>query len=104
MNVRKDEAPIYGIFRVGRREFVIRKSLIIDGVAYPEWPLFDPPERDEEGRPYAFVCNEKCEYFKSNDPSDPSGSSCSDCVYMNGDPIGLCMCAARRKKRKEQKP
>lgn len=92
----RSDSSIFGIYHVGNREFVVREDCTDeDGNRIPGFPTLDPPEYDQNGRPYALASNEGCEYFAC-DIGMPGRQLCCDCKYLLGDPIGLCMCDKRK--------
>lgn len=96
---KRDGSTVYGVYRVGGRTFVVPlEPTGEDGALLPRFPLFDPPQYDARGRPYAFACSEGCEHFQSK--GKPGAKLCCDCVYLRGDPIGLCT-HPKRKRAKE---
>lgn len=93
----------YKVFRAGGRSFPV--FLEYDeklGESYPVYPDFEErPEYTAEGRPFATAGQESCPHRKPNDKKKPPPGDCGGCGWFYRedtpyDPIGVCMCEARR--------
>ena len=95
---------LYKVFRAGGRSFPVYfehdERL---GESYPAYPDFqERPEYTEEGRPFATAEQESCPHCKANVPGQPPPCDCGGCGWFYReqtpyDPIGICMCDARRR-------
>lgn len=104
----------YKVYRAGGREFPVYLEYDEQlDESYPAYPDFEErPEYTGEGRPFATAEQESCPYVKSRAPGEPTPSDCGGCGWFYReqtpcDPIGVCMCEARREEieseRKETK-
>lgn len=70
----------------------------------PVYPDFEEdPEYTGEGRPFATSAQESCPHSKPKGSGEPPPGDCGDCGWFFReqtpyDPIGICMCDARRRK------
>ena len=99
---REHKRP-YKVFRVGGRSFPVyyeydeqlKKS-------YPAYPDFEKnPEYTGEGNPFATAEQESCIHCQPVSPGQPPPGDCGGCGWFHReqtpyDPIGICMCEARR--------
>ncbi len=96
----------YKVFRVGGRSFPVYFEYDEQlGESYPAYPDFDErPEYTDEGRPFATAEQESCNYCQSGTDGQPPPGDCGGCGWFYReqtpyDPIGICMCDARRRKK-----
>lgn len=94
----------YKEFRVGGRRFLV--YLEYDerlDESYPAYPDFEKyPEYTDEGHPFATAEQESCSYRKSKFTVKPEPGDCGGCSWFYRehtpyDPIGVCVCDARRR-------
>jgi len=94
----------YKVYRAGGRSFPV--YLEYDrrmGEGYPAYPDFEEhPAYTREGRPFATAEQESCPHRKPGAPGKPLPGDCGGCGWFYReqtpyDPIGICMCGARRK-------
>ncbi len=92
------------VIRVGGRVFRIYTEYDEElGESYPVYPDFEKsPEYTDEGRPFATAESESCQYKRPNASGKPCPSDCGGCGWFfreqtSYDPIGICMCDARRR-------
>jgi hypothetical protein len=104
------EKQPYKVYRAGGREFPV--YLEYDGHLdenYPAYPDFEKrPEYTGDGRPFATSAQESCPYVKSKALGEPTPGDCGGCGFFCReetpcDPIGVCMCEARRLGNKAEK-
>ncbi len=95
----------YKVYRAGGREFAVYLEYDEQlGESYPAYPDFEEhPEYTGEGRPFATAEQESCHYRKPGVPGGPTPGDCGGCGWFYReltpcDPIGVCMCDARRRK------
>ena len=97
----------YKVFRAGGHSFSV--YLEYDEQIqenYPAYPDFERcPEYTGEGRPFATAAQESCPHGKPKDSGEPPPGDCGSCGWFYReetpyDPIGVCMCDARRRKSK----
>jgi len=93
----------YKTYHVGGRSFPI--YLEYDGQTkegYPAYPDFElHPEYTDEGRPFVTSGQESCPMCKTNAVGKSPPGDCGSCGWFFRertpvDPIGICMCDARR--------
>lgn len=106
----RKEKQLYKVYRAGGREFFV--YLEYDkrhGETYPVYPDFMRcPEYTAEGRPFATSAQEACPYAKPKAPENSIPDDCGGCGWfhrdhMPYDPIGICMCDARRRMPESEK-
>jgi hypothetical protein len=84
-----EQNRLYKVFRAG-------------GQSFPVYFEYDEcPEYTDDGRPFATAEQESCPNAKSNAPGKPPPGDCGGCGWFFReetpyDPIGVCMCDARR--------
>jgi len=95
----------YKVYRAGGREFPVYLEYDEQlDESYPAYPDFEEcPEYTGEGRPFATAGQESCPHCKPDGPGKPLPSDCGGCGWFYReetpyDPIGVCMCDARRRK------
>ncbi len=100
----RQERP-YQVYRVGGREFPVyleRDEQL--GESYPAYPDFEAhPEYTEEGRPFATAEQDSCSHYRPGAPGMPPSGDCGGCGWFHRertpyDPIGICLCDARRRR------
>lgn len=100
----------YKIFRAGGRSFPVylKYDRQLDE-SYPAYPDFEErPEYTWEGRPFATAEQESCPHCKTKVPENPTPGDCGGCGWFYReetpyDPIGVCMCDARRRENESEK-
>ena len=99
----QEEKHLHKVYQVGDRSFPVYLEYDEQmGGNYPIFPDFEEyPEYTAEGRPFATAVQESCSYAKVKALEADPPNDCSDCVwfyrkYTPYDPIGICMCDARR--------
>ena len=95
---------LYKVFRAGGHTFPVYFEYDERlGESYPAYPDFqERPEYTEEGRPFATAEQESCPHCKPNVPGQSPPCDCGGCGWFYRgqtpyDPIGICMCDARRR-------
>jgi len=95
----------YKVFRVGGHSFPVYFEYDEQlKESYPAYPDFEErPEYTNEGWPFATAEQESCTHCKPNDSKKPVPGDCGGCGWFYReltpyDPIGICMCEARRHK------
>ncbi len=100
----------YKVYQAGGRKFPV--YLEYDehlDQSYPAYPDFEEhPEYSDEGRPFATAEQESCTHCKPNAPDRPLPGDCGGCGWFyreqtHYDPIGVCMCDARRRENESVK-
>jgi hypothetical protein len=95
----------YKVHRAGGREFPV--FLEYDeqlDESYPVYPDFQEyPEYTGEGRLFATAEQDSCPHCKPRVPGEQPPSDCGGCGWFHReqtpyDPIGVCMCDARRRR------
>ena len=101
--MRPEQKELYKVFRAGGREFPVYLEYDEQlDESYPAYPDFtEYPEYTEEGRPFATAEQESCPHCKPCAPGKPLPGDCGGCGWFYRentpyDPIGVCMCEARR--------
>ena len=101
--MREAKQP-HKVYRAGGREFPVYPEYDEQlGESYPAYPDFEErPEYTDEGHPFATAEQESCLYAKTNSFGRVKPSDCGGCSWfcreqMPYDPIGVCMCEARRR-------
>ncbi len=100
----RSQRQLYKTYQVGGKSFPVYIEYDEKfNESYPAYPDFEQhPEYTDEGRPFATAEQESCPHCKPNAPGkDPLGD-CGGCGWFYReqtpyDPIGICMCGARRK-------
>ena len=104
-----EEKRLYKVFRAGGRSFPV--YLEYDEQlkeSYPAYPNFEAhPEYTAEGRPFATAEQESCPRRKPNAEGKPPPGDCGGCGWFHReetpyDPIGICMCGARRRENESE--
>jgi hypothetical protein len=99
-----EQKQLYKIYRAGGRSFAV--YLEFDEQlqeSYPAYPDFEKhPEYTGEGRPFATAEQESCPHCKPKAPGAPPPGDCGGCGWFRReqtpcDPIGVCVCDARRR-------
>jgi len=105
-----DKKELYRIYRVGGREFTVYLEYDEQlGESYPAYPDFtEHPEYTGEGRPFATAEQESCPHCKPGTPGELLPGDCGGCGWFYRehtpyDPIGICMCGARRRETKSER-
>lgn len=101
------QKQLYKVFRAGGREFAVyfQYDEQLDE-SYPAYPDFEErPAYTEEGRPFATSAQESCPCYNPTAPEQPPTGDCGGCGWFYReqtpyDPIGVCMCDARRRENK----
>lgn len=108
--MREEERQPHKVYKSGGRSFPV--YLEYDGQtgeSYPAYPDFEEhPEYTGAGRPFATSAQESCPHGKPTAPGEPPPGDCGSCGWfyreeMPYDPIGICMCDARRREPKSDK-
>lgn len=98
-----EQKRLYKVYRAGGRKFPV--YFVYDqqlDESYPAYPDFEEhPEYTEEGRPFATAEQESCPHCKPGSSGKPPPGDCGGCGWFYReqtpyDPIGVCMCEARR--------
>lgn len=104
-----EQKQLYKVFRAGGRSFPVYLEYDEQlDESYPAYPDFEErPEYTGEGRPFATAEQESCTHCKLNAPGKPTPGDCGGCGWFFReetpyDPIGVCMCGARRRGNKEK--
>jgi hypothetical protein len=102
---REQKKP-YNVCRAGGRSFPVYLEYDEQlDESYPAYPDFEErPEYTDEGRPFATSAQESCPCYRSRAPEQPPTGDCGGCGWFFReqtpyDPIGICMCDARRRQR-----
>jgi hypothetical protein len=102
--MREEEKRPYRVYTAGGRSFPIYLERDEETVErYPAYPDFEQcPEYTEEGRPFATSAQESCPHGKPKTPGEPPPDDCGSCGWFYReqtpyDPIGICLCDARRR-------
>jgi hypothetical protein len=97
----------YKVFQAGGRSFPVYLEYDEQlDESYPAYPDFEErPEYTEEGQPFATAEQESCLHCKPNAVGKPPPGDCGGCAWFYReqtpcDPIGICMCEARRREYK----
>ncbi|HWP79096.1 MAG TPA: hypothetical protein VN446_00490 [Candidatus Acidoferrum sp.] len=105
-----EQKRLYKVFHAGGREFPV--YLEYDermDESYPAYPDFEAqPEYTAEGRPFATAEQESCPCGKPGIPGNSPPYDCGGCgwFFREGtpfNPIGVCMCDARRREDKSER-
>lgn len=103
--MRSEHKDPYRIYRVGGKIFLVYLEYDQElNDTYPVYPDFTQnPEYTEEGRPFSTSAQEACPYSEAQTSKDPIPSDCGGCIRFHRDsspydPIGVCICDARRLK------
>lgn len=97
------QKELYKVYYAGGRSFPV--YLAYDEQTrerYPAYPDFEEcPAYTGDGRPFATAEQESCPYAKPKVPGEGMPGDCGGCGWfyrdkMPYDPIGVCMCDARR--------
>ena len=95
---------LYRVFRAGGRSFPVYYEYDAQlDESYPAYPDFaEHPEYTAEGRPFATAEQESCHHGKPIAPEGEKPGDCGGCGWFHReqtpyDPIGVCMCGARRR-------
>jgi hypothetical protein len=108
--MRPEQNQPYKIYLVGGRSFTV--YLEYDEQmkeSYPAYPDFEErPEYTGEGRPFATSAQESCSYYRLSAPAQRPTGDCGGCAWFQReatpyDPIGICLCDARRRENKSNK-
>lgn len=106
--MNQEEKHLHKIYQVGDRSFPIYFEYDEQmGERYPAYPDFEEhPEYTREGHPFVTAVQERCPFVKVKSLEEEMPSECSDCAWFYRehtpyDPIGICMCDARRYKPNE---
>jgi len=106
-----EQKRLYKVFRAGGRRFPVYLEYDPQlGRSYPAYPDFtEHPEYTAEGRPLATAEQESCPHGKPNAPGKDPPGDCGGCGWFYReqapyDPIGVCMCDARRRENKDGPP
>jgi len=109
-SMRGEEKQLYKVFRAGGRSFsVYLERDEQTGESYPAYPDFEErPEYTDEGRPFALAAQESCPHAKPNAPGETPSGDCGGCGWFHRDntpydPIGVCLCDARRREPESEK-
>lgn len=101
--MRKEEKQPYKVYWAGGRRFSIYLEYYKQmGESYPVYPDFvEYPEYTDEGRPFAIAAQESCPHARPKAPGKPLTGDCGGCGWFHRDnspydPIGVCLCEARR--------
>jgi len=107
--MRPEQKEPYRVYRVGGRTFpVYLETDGQTGESFPVYPDFEEsPEYTGEGRPFATSAQESCPHGKPKGPGKPPPGDCGDCGWFLReqtpyDPIGICMCDARRRENESE--
>lgn len=105
----KEEKQLYKVCRAGGRCFPIYLEYYEQlGESYPVYPNFtEHPEYTDKGRPFALSAQESCPHARPNAPGKPAPGDCGGCGWFHRgntpyDPIGVCLCDARRREIKSE--
>ena len=105
--MRPKQKELYKVYRAGGREFPVYLEYDEQlDESYPAYPDFEErPEYTDEGRPFATAEQESCSHCKPEAPGKPTPGDCGGCGWFYRertpcDPIGVCMCDARRREPK----
>ena len=108
--MHREEKQPYRVYWVGGRRFPVYLEYYEQmGESYPAYPDFvEHPEYTEGGRPFAKSAQESCPHAKAKAPDKPPPSDCGGCGWFYReqtpyDPIGICMCDARRREPESEK-
>ena len=104
------DRQLYKVYWAGGRCFPVYLEYDEQtGESYPAYPDFEErPEHTDEGRPFATSAQESCSHAKAKAPGEILPGDCSCCGWfhrdnMPYDPIGVCMCGARRREPESEK-
>ena len=98
----EEKQPIKVYWVCGRRFPVYLEYYEQMAKSYPAYPDFmDHQEYTDEGRPFAKSAQESCPHAKAKAPDNPPPGDCGGCGWFYRentpcDPIGVCLCDARR--------
>ncbi len=108
--MRPERKKLYKVYRAGGRKFPVYLEYDEQlGESYPAYPDFEEhPEYTDEGRPFATAEQESCPNCKPKSAGKPPPGDCGGCGWFYRertpyDPIGICMCDARRRDSKNHK-
>jgi hypothetical protein len=101
--MRPGQKELYKVYRAGGRDFLVYLEYD-EGLdeSYPAYPDFEEcPQYTGGGRPFATAEQESCPCVKPKVPGEPLSGDCGGCEFFYReqtpyDPIGVCMCDARR--------
>ncbi|MCE5235579.1 MAG: hypothetical protein LLF87_05935 [Eubacteriales bacterium] len=94
----------YKVYQAGGRDFPV--YLEYDehlGECHPAYPDFEAhPEYTGGGRPFVTAVQERCLCAKPKASGEPTPGDCGGCEFFHREqtpynPIGVCMCEARRR-------
>ena len=101
--MNQEEKHLHKLYQVGGRSFAVYLEYDEQmGESYPAYPDFEAsPVYTEEGYPFATAVQESCPHVKVKSLKATMPSDCGDCAWLYRehtpyDPIGICMCDARR--------
>ncbi|MGE5613442.1 MAG: hypothetical protein ACM3XR_03465 [Bacillota bacterium] len=105
-----ERKELYKVYKVGGREFPVYLEYDEQhDESYPAYPDFEGnPVYTGEGRPFATAEQESCPHSKPVIPGEPLPGDCGGCGWFyrehtHYDPIGICMCDARRRETKQER-
>jgi hypothetical protein len=108
--MRLEQNQPYKVYLVGGRTFPVYLEYNEQfEESYPAYPDFEEnPEYTAEGRPFAMSAQESCPDCKPRAPERTPPGDCGGCGWFHReqtpyDPIGVCMCDARRRKNETNK-
>jgi hypothetical protein len=108
--VSPEQKKPYKVLRAGGRSFPVYFEYDDQhDESYPAYPDFEEhPEYTEEGRPFATAEQECCVHSRPNVPGEDLPGDCGGCGWFYReqtpyDPIGVCMCEARRRNNRPEK-
>ncbi|HOG46462.1 MAG TPA: hypothetical protein PLJ35_02670 [Anaerolineae bacterium] len=108
--MRQEEKQPYKVCRVGGHSFYIYLEYDEQlDESYPVYPDFEQhPDYTAEGRPFATAEQESCSCRKPKAAGEALPGDCGGCGWFYReqtpyDPIGICLCDARRRKPRSQR-
>ena len=106
-----EQKRLYKVFWAGGRRYPIYLEYDAQlGRSYPAYPNFaERPEYTAGGQPFATAEQEACPHGKPNALGEEKPGDCGSCGWFYReqtpyDPIGVCMCDARRRENKDSPP
>ena len=105
-----EQSRPYKVYLVGDRSFPVYLEYDEQtDESYPAYPDFEVrPEYTAAGRPFATSAQESCPCYRPRDPEQQPTGDCGGCGWFFReqtlyDPIGVCLCDARRRESEEKK-